>query len=139
MKVIPVQYQCEICGAKYNLERNALHCEAQVIPNYTIGLIFGDASDATNHHSHNLTFCVAEYSTDKHQNDSALWACRDNGAGDSLGTELCGGMGLHLVKHDAVKDFWQPTFQRMVAYLSTIDVTPLVWDGTKEVPYEGLV
>lgn len=137
MKVIPAQYQCEVCSNRFSTEQEALDCEARLIPNYTIGLIFGQSQDASDHHSHNLTFCVAEYRTIRHLNESGLWACRDNGSGDSLGSELCGSGGLSLGEHDAVKDFTHPTFLRMLTYLKSVDITPLIWDGEKEVPYAG--
>jgi len=136
MKVIPTQYECEICGSRYHEEQDALDCETRKAPNYTIGLIYGDAADTSTHHHHNLTFCVAEYRVDRHWNNSGSWACRDNGHGDSLGTEWCGGSGFFtLGELDAVKDFTHPTFIRMLAYLKSVNVTPLIWDGEKEVPY----
>lgn len=133
MKIL---YMCEICQNRYDIKEEALACESRTIPNYTIGLIYGDATGES-HHDKDMTFCVAEYRTTRHYNISGSWACRDNGCGDSLGNELCGNGILHLTEYDAVKDFNHPTFKRMVAWLKSMDVQPFVWDGEKEVPYNG--
>ena len=122
MKVIPEQYQCDLCHRKYENREDALECEARVPVTYPIGTIYCDAYDDDNHHRHNLTFAVASNRPQRHMNLGGSWACRDNGCGDSLGHEKCSGNSLSLGKYDAVKSMTHPTFLRMVAWLRSQDI-----------------
>lgn len=132
-----IRYQCEICERYYASEVGAFECEQQgrqdLLP---VGLIFGRPQSKKDHLDRNLTFCVADSWNDKHLRACAMWACRDNGAGDTLGRDLCGpGPYGQLPGKYQVPDRSHPTFVRMVAWLkkNKPEVRITVWDGTKPV------
>lgn len=64
----------------------------------------------------NMTFALAKVWLDGHTADASMWACRDNGSGDSLGTDLCGGGGYHNY-YPGPPDPSHPTFKRLVEWL----------------------
>ena len=130
MKTI-VSYECEICNLRYDNEQEAIKCEARPRPSrLPIGLVFNNASDR-NEFYFNMTFALAECEIDRHYRKATLWACRNNGAGDSLGKELCGnGNEFHLNETDR-PDPNHPTFKRLVDWLQTTNIPITVWDGTK--------
>lgn len=131
-----VRYVCEICGASYNQEDYAKNCEKRGMGvEYPIGTIFGNHSlDAF---YTGITFAVAKNDTNSHLNYLGLWACRDNGAGDSLGKELCSGGGSLLGLGEGKVNQNHPTFIRMVKYLKSQNIPIHIWDGEKAVPYEA--
>lgn len=134
MKIIPEQYQCEVCQAKHDTKQGALECEAQTTAEYQIGTLYGDNRKGA--HYEGITLCVAENDVRRHQNIGGSWACRDRGNGDSLGSEMCGSSELRLGKHDAHLDQTQPNFKRMVAWLKEQKIPVYIWDGEKSVPFK---
>ncbi len=128
-----VSYQCGICGREYNKMKDATECESKGIPKFPpVGLVFGNAKGFYK----DITFCIAKVTREGHFVDTSLWACRDNGAGDSLGKNLCGG-GSASYGED-----WQklespsrshPTFRRMIRYLKKNKIKPLMLQRGKAV------
>lgn len=137
MKTIPAEYQCEICGDRSKEKSKALECEAKGLDfAYPVGMIFGNHTKEAMYNG--ITFAIAKIAYCGHLNDSALWACRDNGAGDSVGKEMCGNGGfLHFNEYQAHLDFNDPTFKRMVKFLNKSKIPITIWDGKKVVKYKG--
>lgn len=133
MKIVPERYRCEICGSTYNDKVDAFECESRgEAVMYPIGLIHGNHSKDSMYSD--ITFAIAELSACGHANDSSKWACRDNGAGDSLGKQMCGnGNSVHLNKYDAKLNPDHPTFKRMVNWLKENKIPITVWDGEKPI------
>ncbi len=135
-----IQYQCEGCGRRFMDEQDALDCEARgEAPNYPIGCVFGNHEKDAFYKD--ITFAVAQKRQSKkgtfdyHHNDLSLWACRDNGAGDSLGESMCGGAHSTLSEYDGRIDFDAPHFKRMIKWLKEQNIPITVWDGKEAVPY----
>ena len=137
MKTI-VHYQCEICGQSYHHADTARACEAKGIGRaYPIGLIYADHTPGELYAE--ITFAIAENHIEDHSNRFSSWACRDSQYGDSLGKEKCGGNRNQLYEHDAKINREHPTFKRLVAWLESQGIEPLIWDGTKAVPIREAV
>lgn len=127
-----IYYDCEICGSRHDTPKSALQCEARGYGEiYPIGCIYGDHSKDAFYG--NITFAVARNDVwDNevghvtylaHVNSGASWACRDNGCGDSLDKNLCGGRSLNLeIYNEKDLDKNHPTFKRMVAYLKSKNI-----------------
>lgn len=132
-----IYYECDICGARERIEDAIKACEARGLPFIPpVGLIFGNASelDGRDKKPIGITFAIAKIYQQGHGVDAAMWACRNNGAGDSLGKELCGsGNGLNLY---GVPDLHHPTFKRMVTFLTKENIPITIWDGKEAVPIE---
>lgn len=138
MKILPQQYQCEICNDKYENIRSAITCENQGVgPTYPIGMVFGN--HRKNSMYKRITFSIAKVLYSGHHNDSALWACRDMKnffeKNDSLGNDMCGGGFVNLNKSDSNLNFKSPHFKRMVAYLKENKIPITIWNGEKAIPY----
>lgn len=128
-----VEYQCEICRSRYDLEQLALNCEARGPGNvnpYPLGLIFMLGHEE-------ITFAIARCSVHRpHYTMTSMWATRDNGAGDNFAEVRCGG------ELDLVLEAWhkanpeQPTFKRMVDWLRSMKYPVRYWDGTKIIELE---
>jgi len=134
-------YECEICG-KISVNKDSIQrCEnkgrfnIESAPKYV--MIQQDFYK-------NITFCVITYEKfNNHFGEPILWACRDNGYGDSLGKEKC--YRQHLIKnseyfseYDAVKDFKSDHFKRMVKYLRENNLPVQYWDGKEIKLYNEL-
>lgn len=130
MKTI-IRYDCEICGNRHHEAADALACEAKgYAEEYPRGLIHG----STKGFYSDMTFVVAINSLEGHSNNGALWAFRDNGAGDSNNLkDLCGSGSLHVGREDAANRK-HPTFTRAVAFLKRHHIKPLVWNGKEIEP-----
>lgn len=132
-------YKCEICGSIYETEEACKKCEDRGVPDISsIPLYVITQQD-------NLTFADAKielYSNPGHLYSVLLWACRGNGAGDSLGSELCGAGGLydknkgHLSNYHKVTNLETPEFKRMVQYLVDNDLPVRYWDGKEIIEYK---
>lgn len=130
-----VFYECEVCRQRYEDKKWAEKCEAKGnAKEYPIGCIYGNHEKGAFYE--NITFAVATNKTWRHMNEGASWACRDNGAGDSLGESMCSGNSLSLREHDSKLDRNHPTFKRMVKWLQENNIPVTVWDGMKAVPYK---
>jgi len=128
MKIIPQQYQCEICKRIYLSDVEALECESRKPPIYPKGMIFGGNKNGM---YRGMTFAIAQVKSSNHSNDSFLWVCRDTEIGDSLGVDKCSsGNYLDLGKGDTPNPN-HPTFKRMVKYLRNNLILITVWDGKK--------
>lgn len=136
MKFRPAEYICEVCNMSYLTPEDALKCENRITPEYPIGLIYGNHRSASDYG--NMTFCVgSKPESDRHTNKQGSWACRDNGSGDNFGKELCAsGNGLHLTEHDSFLNHDHPTFKRMVAYLKSVNISILIWNGSEAISYK---
>lgn len=125
-------YECEICGETSGEMKYIIQCESRGIPELPpIGLIYGSAKGFYK----DITFCIAKTEVAGHYVINALWACRDNGAGDNLGKELCGdtsGYGNNWRKREPPSKS-HPTFQRMLKYLKKAKVKPLMLQRGKVV------
>ncbi len=125
-----VVYVCEICGVAHSSREAAARCEARPKPReYPVGMIFGNHGGFYS----DITFAVAANNIDGHSNHIRCWACRDNGAGDSLGGECCASPGVPNTGMFSL-DTNHPTFGRLVAYLRNSGIEPAVWDGVRPVP-----
>jgi len=134
MKTI-TYYICEICGTRYNNEEIAVMCEAKGNPkHFPRGMIFGNHSRGAFYKD--ITFAVAYNHNDGHQNAGALWACRNNSAGDSLAiSDVCGGHSIEPDTRD-VPDKNHPTFARMLKLLRSFGFAKseiTVWNGIKPI------
>ena len=130
-----IHYECEICGRRYKTKQGAVNCEKRGTGiNYPIGCIYGDHTRGMFYH--NITFAIATNRVDRHTNLGSSWACRDNGAGDSLGLARCGGNSLRLTDHDGKISQYHPTFKRMVKWLESQKIPVTVWDGERAVLLE---
>lgn len=134
MKTI-IHYECGICRYRYLDEASARQCEAGgKAPKFQIGTIFNNAGNRQNFYK-GITFVVAKNNCDRHSNYVALWALRDNGAGDSLGKkDLCGGRNMTPLGKSDVPDRNHPTFKRAVAFLKKHKIKAYVWDGKESKP-----
>ncbi len=135
MKTIPEKYECEICGRQFAKRERAAECEGLSRKEYPVGLIFGDHTPDAFYKD--ITFAVAKIRFFGHCNDSPRWACRDNGAGDSVGEEMCGGNFLELSEYDAKFSEDHPTFKRMVKFLKSQNIPITIWNGKEAIPYKG--
>ena len=132
-----IRWKCEICGTTYEKKARALECEEKGPPEfYPIGCMYGNHGTDTFYTD--ITFAVASNVRDGgddlgHFNVGGSWACRDNGAGDTLGKERCGTTFLKLSTWNAKLDPEHPTFKRMVAFLQSQDIPVTVWDGEKAI------
>jgi len=122
-----IKYECEICRRQFKTECDCKNCEDMgEAPPYPIGCIY------ENPFYEDITFAVAHNNHDGHANFGSSWACRDNGYGDSLGVNQCGGVSLKLNKNNNV-DPTTPHFKRMVKWLRSQSIDITVWDGEKAV------
>lgn len=135
MKMI-ILYKCEICGYMSRNKKEVEKCELRGYgKEYPIGCIYGNHSE--NSFYKDITFAVAKNRTKKsHFNFGYSWACRDNGAGDSIGKNMCGGGGLYLSKSNGKLNFNHPTFKRMVMFLKYKNIPITIWDGEKAVKFD---
>lgn len=134
MKTI-IQYQCEICGNRSTSESVARACEARG-PGVEIqvGTVFGEAGKRGAFYK-DITFVIAKNDCSHHSNSPALWAFRDNNAGDSLGlTDICRGSNETRLSKRDVPDRNHPTFKRAVAFLKKHKIKAYVWTGKESVP-----
>lgn len=137
------RYRCDICRRVYETQSDATRCEASGKPQeIPVGALLGDPWDESSHHSHNLAFAVAgALKGNPHDCRQILWACRDNGSGDSLGKETCGGETIRLenLPHLSEHDLEHPTFVRLIAWLRARKIYPLVNTsrGLRRLPREA--
>jgi hypothetical protein len=141
-----IEYQCEICKDRYNSAERALACEAQgrFDPSkYIVGCMF------EYHHSGFVgIFAIPPdgakpFTRNEHLGTIAMWACRNNMYGDSLGAEECGGNDL-LYSYDEYLENWTlknritkkylgcPEFERMVSFLRSQNIAPCYFNETGE-------
>lgn len=121
MKIRPAQYECEICNSLFSTPKAAKDCESRGLASLPpVGTIFGDHRDGA-FYSH-ITFAVAKAQNLGHELDISAWACRDNGAGDSLGKETCGGGPINRI--ESFVDRNHPTCRRMVEWLVRQGINP---------------
>jgi hypothetical protein len=135
MKIIPKSYMCEVCYTKYDTPQEAIACESQSVPEYPIGMIYGDNREGAFYKG--IVFAVAGNRIEQHWNSISNWDCRADsyGVGDSLGDAQCGtGSGSRLTEHDAHVNTKSPEFFRMVEYLEDEGYDIIIWDGEKPVP-----
>jgi len=133
MKTV-IFYQCEICNVRHDTEASALQCEERGPgQEYPIGCIYGNHEKGDMYED--ITFAVALNHVEGHANWGSSWACRDNGAGDSLGLRRCGGSSMRLNKHNNKLDPTLPHFIRMIRYLRSEMIEIMIWDGEKPLTY----
>ena len=133
MKIL-TEYQCELCNMRYNDRGSAIRCEERGPgKEYPIGCMYGNHEKGDMYED--ITFAVALNRVEGHANWGSSWACRDNGAGDSLGLRRCGGNSMRLNKHNGNLDPTQPHFIRMIKYLRSEMIEIMIWDGEKAVNY----
>jgi hypothetical protein len=119
--VIPEKYRCPICRRDYDSRENAQACLDKQVPKLLpIGTVFsmGDFYSG-------ITFCIAsnEKAIDRHYYEPSLWACRNNGCGDSLGNDHCGGNFSNV--QPPIQTL--PTFKRMIDYLKSVNIKPIIF------------
>jgi len=131
-------WECEICRLRHPTPEDAARCEARGVPHLDLpcGMIFGDHRPTAFYKD--ITFAVRRVKQvpQSHFAQASEWACRDNGHGDSLGSEVCGGPTLRLPQ--VPPDANHNTFIRMVSWLtangSKYGVERItVWDGKRAV------
>ena len=153
LKVIKIiTYRCPICASVYgdtrtkpeDAKRLAESCLAKgIAPVYPPGCMYGNNKPGAFYE--HMTFAVAfnkvyqRPSLYGHMNLGGSWACRDNGYGDSLYEQTCGGNSLSLSVYDSHLDPTTNHFKRMVKYLQENCLPITVWDGTKPIPYEDFM
>jgi hypothetical protein len=118
--------------------KSAMNCAARGrAPEYPIGCIYGNHTEGAMYKD--ITFAVAENRIDGHANFGISWACRDNGAGDSLGESKCSGPSLRLTKNWSQIDPTAPHFLRMMKYLRANLIEITLWDGEKAVSWLNFI
>lgn len=130
MMRVEIRHYCDICKNWYESQSDCLECEAKGIPEPApIGVIeMGDKGDF---YDHRLAFASAGSTVHGHSRAVHYWACRDTGAGDSLGDEHCG-MGSDLAMKEFKKDWLnRPPMIRLLAWMKKNKITPLVCVGGK--------
>ena len=136
MRIIPEQYECDICHRRYTTKEEAMECEAKKAPIYPIGMIFGNNEPEAFYES--IVFAIAENGIDRHWNQTSCWACRGGKlkfVGDSLGKQMCGsGNFTRLGPYDAKVDRTLPEFESMRKWLISQKIVPTIWDGEKVAP-----
>jgi hypothetical protein len=131
-------YICEVCRARFDTEIEAIACESQVTPEpHPVGLI--TAGKRGDFYDEKLAFAIAVCTIRHHRRCIGLWACRDNGNGDSLGDDMCGGGGAGETIEE-FKQSWlkRPPIKRLVAYLLSQGIEPLVMVKGKIVPLKSV-
>jgi hypothetical protein len=138
-----VNYYCEICGRMSKNKEEILDCEArgvidteELIKEYQY-IIHQDVDSK-------LTFAIKNIDPSYHQFEVDLWACRDNGAGDTLDNEICGNCssyksminpekysGSYFGEWNATTDLESSHFKRMVQYLIDNNIPVRYWDGVE--------
>lgn len=137
------EYQCEICRQWCATAEHAMACERRGVFDYTRcwprGMIFAYRNEPGDIYA-GITFAVAVYGAGngKHGAGFSVWACRDKSPyGDSLHEQTCGFYDHYeLNEYHAHADHAQPSFTRMVEYLTNAGIPVTVWDGAKPVPLE---
>lgn len=124
-------WECEVCRRRYDEKEEAERCESHTPVEYPVGCVF---MDDPNGMYGGFCFAVAENDIRGHLNSLSLWACRNNGGGDSLGNSMCGGAHTDLGKYSRFADPRTPTFQRMINWLQSQNIPVTVWDGERPVP-----
>lgn len=126
-----IWYQCEICGIKYSAKKEAKACEGRAVPKpFPVGLVYGHPSSKASHHYTDLVFAIAKvHKSTGHLLVTSLWACRDNGCGDSFDSELCGPGPSHwddynITSEMTKRDLEHPCTIRMVAALRDRKIIP---------------
>lgn len=119
-----IKYSCEICGDKYNEEKEALKCEKRGVPELlTIGFVFAIYEDRQ------ITFCIAEQEERAygHHHRYSCWATRERSLGeqlDTLGHNFCGYDSWDL-KFPPDKNL--PSFKRMIDWLKLNNIEPIIY------------
>lgn len=123
-------YQCEICRAIYATAAKAMVCEARgVMQNIPVGTIVGNSvADPAGC----MVFAVSSGEPDGHFREFCGYACRDNGAGDTLDS-FCSLRGFDPYAPARVNAA-APAFRRMIEALIAKGLEPRVWDGSKAIP-----
>lgn len=123
--IIPQKFRCPVCHRDYSTMAEAQECLNTKIEILPIGTIFAKQFN-------NITFCVGSNkdAIDRHYYNPSLWACRDNGYGDSLGDQFCCSGGVNL-KHLDPPNQSHPTFIRMVDYLNSKNIKPIIFSTLK--------
>lgn len=138
-------YACDICRREYGTHEGAAGCELRGIApvgEARRGVLLGTPEVAGAFYE-NLTFAIAEDHgdlSDPHYSSVSLWAARNNGAGDSLGSEKCGsggGAGLQGGRPSISREgLTHPTAVRLIAWLREEGIPPRVWNGSAIVSLE---
>lgn len=123
-----VSYECEICRMRYRSAESAAECEARgratPVP---VGLLHIEPADGF--YGEKLAFAVAECHLDGHGRYASLWACRDNGAGDSLGKDQCGNGNSYHPEEFHPEYLERPPVKRLLAWMDAEGIEPLVFVG----------
>ena len=128
-----VSYQCDICKYTFDTLAQAKNCEARgkfSKDTYPVGLLHADLDFYPG-----CAFALAElHCEDAHYAVASLWACRDNGYGDSLGEEKCGNSNSYVPEPFQRKWLKEPPMKRLIAWLRSQKITPMVWVKGKAIP-----
>lgn len=135
-----IEYKCSICGSRYSTLDGAEKCESQGKPDFAkapVGLIVAGSGM----YSKIIFAIMGIHLLNEHTYEFTLWACRDNGAGDSVGTECCSGNGCTVRPYDEnLRNSYSeppntelPAFRRMVCFLKVAGIDPTVWTGKEAV------
>jgi len=134
------RYYCEVCNEHYDCAEAAERCEARPLRTLPpIGCVFGNPKPGEFYAD--MTFAVAAHSQHGHSQRLSLWACRDQGSGDSLGKEVCGNNNAFCGYLDDGVDSRHPTYTRLLAWLKAngaeYGVEQItVWRNGKAIPLE---
>lgn len=134
MKII-TQYQCEICGERYNDAQVAVRCEARGPANldkWKPGLLWRYKWDKEKGGIFALAKVrISSYS--RHRVNGSFWACRNWSTslegGDNLGDEgYCSGPELKNDFNSGITaaDLELPEMKRMLSYLESVGIEPYV-------------
>jgi hypothetical protein len=121
------RHRCSICGLHYETAQLAATCEARgVHPGFPIGLMLRLPEHP------DLACAIAGNEIEGHWNRPAVWICRDNGYGDSLGKDSCRGNAeppIEALRPEHAADPTRPPFPRLVAWLREQGIPVRWWDG----------
>jgi hypothetical protein len=112
-----INYDCEICGSRYNTKKEADKCESQGLPKlYPIGMVFSMGHE-------NMVFAIIKQYPKHygHHHTYSTHACRDTEAGDNEFGKYCGIDSWSKI-YPPNKDI--PAYKRMIRILRKHKIKP---------------
>lgn len=124
-------YICEICGGKYFEAAHAEECEARGVPANLLPVGLLEMGEPGDFYDDKLAFSIAGSRIEGHSVGYCLWACRDNGNGDSLGKDVCGNGGCMFAAEFSPRWLNRPPMIRLIKWMRENGHTPLISVGGK--------
>jgi len=127
------EWQCTVCGKKYETKGRAQACEAKVAVVYPVGCMY--STDWRED-----TFAVSENRVNCHENNGgSWWSKHENEDKKFVGHEHTtqdGSGQLKLDRSNRHVDLEAPSCVRMIEWLESQGIIPTVWGGQKPISLE---